>query len=245
MALKDLFKKTVSVPVEEKIDPIVEQRRREKFEKPLLYAEDDFDSQMSKMQEAISKPVSTPSSSTAASTPSSTSTHNTQTKTSAPVKPQRPKYEAYQFTEVISPIYGKSEEKSAPKTVKSERPKRKSPQQAMEDSVVPVISPMYGFKQTEEEEPEHEEVKVSRRSRRTKTETPKPSKIESVTEDLRNIASLTSESQSDLKLVEKRTGEFQFDFSKNEEPTLIDEIDDAMTLDELMSLYEKKFEGDK
>ena len=28
---------------------------------------------------------------------------------------------------------------------------------------------------------------------------------------------------------------------KSEEPSLIDEIDDAMTLDELMSLYEKKF----
>lgn len=245
MALKDLFKKTVSVPVEEKIDPIVEQRRREKFEKPLLYAEDDFDSSVNKMQEAIQKPASTQTASPKTQTPTQPKTSSpSQTKTVTPSKVQRPKYEAYQFTEVISPIYGKSEEKAAPKTAKQEKPKKKTPQQTFEDSVVPVISPMYGFKAVEEEEAPKEETKVTRRSRRQKTEITQP-KEESVTEDLRNIASLTSESQSDLKLVEKRTGEFQFDFSKNEEPTLIDEIDDAMTLDELMSLYEKKFEGDK
>ena len=31
---------------------------------------------------------------------------------------------------------------------------------------------------------------------------------------------------------------------KSEEPSLIDEIDDAMTLDELMSLYERKFKDE-
>ena len=51
-----------------------------------------------------------------------------------------------------------------------------------------------------------------------------------VREDLRNIASIIQEEENQLKLVEKRTGEFQFDFSKmkSEEPSLIDEIDDAM-----------------
>ncbi len=63
---------------------------------------------------------------------------------------------------------------------------------------------------------------------------------------MRNIASIIQEEENQLKLVEKRTGEFQFDFSnmKSEEPSLIDEIDDAMTLDELMSLYERKFKDE-
>jgi len=52
VALKDIFKKTVSVPVEEKVDPIVEQRRKEKFSTPLIYG-DEFDEGFEKLGEAI------------------------------------------------------------------------------------------------------------------------------------------------------------------------------------------------
>ena len=47
-----------------------------------------------------------------------------------------------------------------------------------------------------------------------------------------------------LKIIEERTGEFKLDFGQKkseEQNSLIDEIDDNMSLDELMSLYEKKF----
>ncbi|HAD23026.1 MAG TPA: hypothetical protein DCF47_02755 [Kandleria vitulina] len=64
--------------------------------------------------------------------------------------------------------------------------------------------------------------------------------MDSVENRLRNIASLTEETQDDLKIIEERTGKFKLDF-KTEEDSLIDEIDDNMSLDELMNLYEKKF----
>ena len=65
---------------------------------------------------------------------------------------------------------------------------------------------------------------------------------ESVTENLRNLANIIKEEENQLKIIEARTGEFQLDFSnvQGQEKTLIDEINDEMTLDELMSLYEKK-----
>ena len=50
--------------------------------------------------------------------------------------------------------------------------------------------------------------------------------------------------QDQLKIIEERTGEFKLDFGTNDvekQNSLIDEIDDDMSLDELMSLYEKKF----
>ena len=57
---------------------------------------------------------------------------------------------------------------------------------------------------------------------------------------MRNIASLTEQTDDDLKIVEERTGKFKLDFKKKDD-SLIDEIDDNMSLDELMNLYEKKF----
>ena len=115
---------------------------------------------------------------------------------------------------------------------------KKITQKPIEDQVVPVISPIYGTRKVVEEE-KVVEIAPKKTTRRAQVK----KEPETVTEDLRNIASIIQEEENQLKLVEKRTGEFQFDFSKmkSEEPSLIDEIDDAMTLDELMSLYEKKF----
>ena len=69
-------------------------------------------------------------------------------------------------------------------------------------------------------------------------------KLPTVEENLRNIAKIVEEEKDQLKIIEERTGEFKLDFSTNElekQNSLIDEIDDDMSLDELMSLYEKKF----
>ena len=51
---------------------------------------------------------------------------------------------------------------------------------------------------------------------------------------------MTLESQENLKIVEERTGKFKHDMEN--EDSLIDEINDDMSYDELMNLYEKKFE---
>ena len=75
--------------------------------------------------------------------------------------------------------------------------------------------------------------------------TKKPKKVEveepSVEQNLRNIANIVEEEQDQLKIIEERTGEFKLDFQNKDEDSFIDEIDDSMSLDELMSLYEKKF----
>ena len=68
--------------------------------------------------------------------------------------------------------------------------------------------------------------------------------LPTVEDNLRNIAKIVEEEKDQLKIIEERTGEFKLDFSGDEEKkkdSLIDEIDDDMSLDELMSLYEKKF----
>lgn len=234
MALKDLLKRTmttVSVD-EEAVDPIIEQRRKEKFSTPMIYG-DELEESIEKVEKAIKK--STPASTTAPVT----STASTPVRKPAPSRPLRPKFDSgYQMSEVISPIYGRKEEPNTSKDKTVAQPKKKITQKPIEDQVVPVISPIYGTRKVVEEE-KVAEIAPKKTTRRAQVK----KEPETVTEDLRNIASIIQEEENQLKLVEKRTGEFQFDFSKmkSEEPSLIDEIDDAMTLDELMSLYEKKF----
>ena len=104
-----------------------------------------------------------------------------------------------------------------------------------------IISPISGIKESRKPE-----VHVSK---------PKPKKIKkdievkakmvkeepSVEQNLRNIAKIVEEEQDQLKIIEERTGEFKLDLNKEDEDSFIDEIEDSMSLDELMSLYEKKF----
>lgn len=234
MALKDLLKRTmttVSVD-EEPVDPIIEQRRKEKFSTPMIYS-DELEESVEKIEKVVKQTPVTPTQTTAPVT--------TPSRKTTPARPVRPKYDSgYQMTEVISPIYGRKEE---PKTNKDKavQPKKKVVSKPIEDQIVPIISPIYGTGKVVEEKEEDKVVEQApKRTRRQQTIKKEP---ETVTEDLRNIVNIIQEEENQLKLVEKRTGEFQFDFSKmkSEEPSLIDEIDDAMTLDELMSLYEKKF----
>ena len=246
MALKDLFKKTnVEPEIEETVDPVVEQRRREKFSQPLIYG-NEFD-------EPTESKENIKSTHTIGNT-SSVPSMNTQTQTTKKVvKPvvNKPKIDSsYQMSEVISPMYGRKEEPKKVKT-KTQPVRKKTTSKSNEDQLVPVISPFYGvdyqsnLKDNEVEEVVEEVVKKP--TRRSALHQERVVHPDTVTEDLRNIASMVQEGENELKLVEKRTGEFQFDFSKmkSEEPSLIDEIDDAMTLDELMSLYEKKFKEDE
>ncbi|HAN57905.1 MAG TPA: hypothetical protein DCQ45_02835 [Erysipelotrichaceae bacterium] len=64
--------------------------------------------------------------------------------------------------------------------------------------------------------------------------------MNNVEDRLKNIASLTEQTEDDMKIIEERTGKFKLDFKK-EDDSLINEVDDNMSLDELMNLYEKKF----
>lgn len=235
MALKDLLKRTMtSVAIdEEPVDPLIEKRRQEKFSQPMIYSNELEDS-IEKVEKAIKK--TTPASSTAPITPTPT----TPTKKTSPVRPMRPKYDSgYQMSEVISPIYGRKDEPKPSKDKSVAQPKKKVVSKPIEDQIVPIISPIYGTHKTEVEEVKPKTEPTVKKSKRAQIK----KEPETVTEDLRNIVNIIQEEENQLKLVEKRTGEFQFDFSKmkSEEPSLIDEIDDAMTLDELMSLYEKKF----
>ena len=135
------------------------------------------------------------------------------------------------MSQIISPIGGlkksKVDESIRPKPVTKKVKKRK-----IEDQLVPVISPFYGPADLEvEEKPEPQKIKKA-----------KPEiKEETVEDNLRNIANIIEEEKDQLRIIEERTGEFKLDFSSQEKDTLIDEIDDSMSLDELMSLYEKKF----
>ena len=160
----------------------------------------------------------------------------------------------YEMMDIISPMFGMHEEKKETvRTVKKnsvKKPKKK------DNSLVQVISPYYGnFEEKEETDSEAvltavEDSKDFQDETNTDAEkTIEPEiveeeKLPTVEDNLRNIAKIVEEEQDQLKIIEERTGEFKLDFGQKkseEQNSLIDEIDDNMSLDELMSLYEKKF----
>ncbi|WP_296874885.1 hypothetical protein [Thomasclavelia sp.] len=228
---RGLFKKHEEDEDIFEVDPVVEQRRKEKFSSPLIYDE-EF-----QKKEANEK---------AAATKSKVSE---KPKTTIEKKPaEQPKVKtAYQMSEVISPMNGltkNSVEKKVVKLATTKQVKRKKT-----DQLVPVISPYFG--DYEEKKPiesqatlttineEKEEVVEEVQNVSDPVE-----KLPTVEDNLRNIAKIIEEEQDQLKIIEERTGEFKLNFESNDsenKDSLIDEIDDNMSLDELMSLYEKKF----
>ena len=156
--------------------------------------------------------------------------------------------------DIISPMFGMKEEKVETEKVNKKPPVKKSKKK--DNSLIQVISPYYGNfeeKVVEEEseailtsanEETEETVENIKESETTETVEDEEEKLPTVEDNLRNIANIVKEEQDQLKIIEERTGEFKLDFGANkdeEKTTLIDEIDDNMSLDELMSLYEKKF----
>lgn len=206
----------------EPVDPVVEQRRKEKFSTPLIY--DDFENQQvekkteTKKNEINKKVIQ-------------------KKELTDDVVTTAPK-SGYQPMQVISPMSGVTGSKIKKSHVKK-KVQTKSKKRNMDDQLVPVISPYFGSFDEESEEIMEDAVlqPVEEKSEITIDEIP------SVEENLRNIAKIVEEEKNQLKIIEERTGEFKLDFNDNKEEsaTLIDEIDDDMSLDELMSLYEKKF----
>ncbi|MEG0366892.1 MAG: hypothetical protein RR585_08650 [Coprobacillus sp.] len=181
----------------ETVDPVLEQRRKEKFSAPLIYSDED------EKEVVEEKKVSIPA-------PEKKTTINIDSN--------------YRMSEIISPITGVK--KSAKTEVKVAKPKMKKIKKDS-DELIPIISPFFGPANSQEEVEEVKEKEVV--------------KDMSVAENLRNIAQIVEEEQDQLKIIEERTGEFKLDFLNQEEDSFIDEIDDSMSLDELMNLYEKKF----
>ena len=208
---KHFFKKSNDDDIFETVDPIVEQRRNEKFSKPLIYDEEFKKEKVTKKSEGQQVPKET----------TSKNVKKVEKKVEKKEEPEIKKN--YEMMDIISPMFGMHEEKKEiVKTVKKnsvKKPKKK------DNSLVQVISPYYGNFE-EKEETDSEAV------------------LTAVEDNLRNIAKIVEEEQDQLKIIEERTGEFKLDFGQKkseEQNSLIDEIDDNMSLDELMSLYEKKF----
>ncbi|MFQ8704510.1 MAG: hypothetical protein ACLR9T_00485 [Thomasclavelia sp.] len=223
---RSLFKKHEQDDDIFEVDPVVEQRRKEKFSTPLIYDEEFKEEEANEPDEKVeSKPKAKPKTSEVKA-----------------VVEEKPK-SVYQMSEVISPMHGISRRKEAEKVEKRKKvskPKKKK----NSDQLVPVISPYFG---NYEEKPVIEsEAKLTSINEEKEAEklTKEIEKLPTVEENLRNIAKIVEEEKDQLKIIEERTGEFKLDFGTNEiekQNSLIDEIDDDMSLDELMSLYEKKF----
>lgn len=237
---KHFFKKSNDDDIFETVDPIVEQRRNEKFSKPLIYDE-EFKKEENKSEKNKDQQL-----------PKETTSKNV-TKTEK--KKEEPEVKkSYEMVDIISPMFGMHEEKKeVAKTVKKPTTKKVKKK---DNSLIQVISPYYGSFE-KKEETESEAVLTSVEEETTTLETSNDSenlevapdiveeeKLPTVEDNLRNIAKIVEEEQDQLKIIEQRTGEFKLDFSQKkpeEQNSLIDEIDDNMSLDELMSLYEKKF----
>ncbi len=186
------------------IDPMIEQRRKEKFSTPLIYKEDFIEEEIVIEKKEV-KPVVVPQ-------PKPT-----------PIIPQE---NTYVMSEIISPMMGvqkAAQKKTAPKKKVVKRTVKQS------DELVPIISPFYGSPHQEEETYEEVEVAVE----------PVVQNQDNTVEDrLRHISQVVDDDT--LSIIEERTGEFKLNF-QSEDSTFIDEIEDSMSLDELMNLYEKRF----
>lgn len=239
---KHFFKKSNDDDIFETVDPIVEQRRNEKFSKPLIYDEEFKKEEVTKKSEGQQVPKET----------TSKNVKKVEKKVEKKEEPEVKKN--YEMMDIISPMFGMHEEKK--ETVKTVKKNSVKKTKKKDNSLVQVISPYYGnFEEKEETDSEAvltavEDSKDFQDETNTDAEkTIEPEiveeeKLPTVEDNLRNIAKIVEEEQDQLKIIEERTGEFKLDFGQKkpeEQNSLIDEIDDNMSLDELMSLYEKKF----
>ncbi|MFR2446333.1 MAG: hypothetical protein ACLS7Y_06740 [Thomasclavelia spiroformis] len=122
---KGLFKKHVQNDDIFVVDPVVEQRRKEKFSTPLIYDEEFKHEETKKPKENVKvKPVEKP-----------------KVSESKKIVEEESK-EIYRMSEIISPMRGITKSKEPEKRfLKTKvRPKRK----LSDDELVPVLSPYFG-----------------------------------------------------------------------------------------------------
>ena len=156
---KGLFKKHVQNDDIFEVDPVVEQRRKEKFSTPLIYDEEFKNEETKKPKENVKvKPVEKP-----------------KVSESKKIVEEEPK-EIYRMSEIISPMRGitksKEPEKKVSKKTKA-RPKRK----LSDDELVPVLSPYFGnFEKKIEVETESKLTAIKEEKPDVKEEKPKVEK---------------------------------------------------------------------
>ncbi len=165
-------------------------------------------------------------------------------------KEEKPKVEEYKMTQVISPIFGKSNtDGTADHKDDVKKKKVKAPK---EDGLINVFSPFYVTVEEDEAEPisqtkdmipdlskKVDEIKVASEAMGQPEQL--EIKDETVAQNIRNIAKIIDDTDADLKIIEERTGEFRLDFkeSKTDTRSVTEEIKDDTSLEELMNLYDK------
>ena len=235
---KSFFKKNDDEDIFETVDPIVEKRRNEKFSKPLIYDEELKEKDNHEEKENIQKEVKKPPK----------EDKKVVKKDVKPIAKIEPEKKSYEMMDVISPMFGLAEDKKTKETGKKIPAKVSKNKKKRDNSLIQVISPFYGnFDDDKDHDDEGDNEAVLTSASEEIVEKNEPQTIDevpTVEDNLRNIAKIVEEEQDQLKIIEERTGEFKLDFgthSTEKQGSLIDEIDDNMSLDELMSLYEKKF----
>lgn len=262
---------------EDFLDPILEERRKEKVSTPVSYQAPveekkpapaikqpvretvkEAPNQVAAPQVNKQKPKPKP-----APAPKPKSMPEKKVNKPKQKAPAAPAKDTYVMTQIISPMSGVSvSEEEAP--VIRKKANRKKKFKMNNDELIPVISPIFGPEDEDEQvsEVKKEKGASAKEKAPAKTEAPKKVKkeykhakkeetpqrkpqkpdevINNVEDRLKNIASLTEQTEDDMKIIEERTGKFKLDFKK-EDDSLINEVDDNMSLDELMNLYEKKF----
>ena len=223
MGLFDRFKKKEEEEEIKIVDPEIEKLREEKFNIPVIEDEEE-----EKPAEVIRRP-----------NPATTNLPNYGTKknTSAHDTP----YSLYKSREIISPMKGRTEKKV--EVEEKVKPAKKKVVYNDSDSLTPVISPMFGqnIKRKQKEVKEAvekveeaiEEVEVVQEVKAKINPAPKKTKREVQREEEQMIQDA---------IVEQKTGEYKFNFpdETKKEDSLMNEVEDEMTLEELLTLYEKK-----
>ena len=128
---KNFFKRANDEDIFETVDPIVEQRRNEKFSKPLIY-----DEEFKKEQEANKKKVEASKKEKAKEVPKKN------IKQTAPKVEEPISKKGYEMIDIISPIFGMKEEKIETEKVTKKPSVKKSKKK--DNSLIQVISPYYG-----------------------------------------------------------------------------------------------------
>lgn len=142
----------------------------------------------------------------------------------------------YVSKQIISPMRGIQKEQ------KEDKKENKKPVKKVKEEHFQIISPIKGRIPLKKEpavivEENNQKVVIKAVDKEEMRKTTDGS----VTEELRSVSQMIDE-EADVKLVESKTGEFQIEFRDPvfDETSFNDEIDDNMTIDQLLDQYERR-----
>ena len=237
----------------EEVDPVIEARRKEKFSQPLIYDEEDEKEEEiqtqnrntfvidpvqhkteSKQTEYVIRDIISPFSGVEKQYSSSAQKENdkeehinipTYNKTKSSTKVNR----------IVSPYFGYEDDKEENK---KEEVKETKVEVVYENKTVvdEKVDNSLTLEHNLFDDQSIDEDKVKERQK----ELEKEFSTGQITQSIRNLSQMIAEEEENLKIIEGKTGEFQLKLDNNED-SLVDNVEDTMSLDDLMSLYEKKF----